>query len=297
LKGRPGGFYIRRQVKGLPAEVREMQNLSLGSPGFPSLLAQIPNPPRTLWVRGDAGALDRPAVAIVGSRAASPDGLAIAGDIAADLVRAGLVIISGMARGIDSAAHAAALDAHGVTIAVLGTGVDRVYPPEHRELAARIASCGALVSELPPGTPPRAFHFPLRNRIISGMSRAVVVVEAPEASGALITAREALDQGRDVMVVPGRVPGGRNSGGHALLKDGAKLVEAAVDILQELGLASAGRKSRLPEDVEFAVDDVAREMKLEAGEALARLLEWELTGEILRIGSGRFVRTKGRVLT
>jgi DNA processing protein len=274
-----------------------MQNLSLGSTGFPALLAQIPNPPRTLWVRGDVSALAQPAVAIVGSRAASPDGLAIAGDIAADLVRAGVVVVSGMARGIDSAAHAAALDAHGVTVAVLGTGVDRVYPPEHSELASRIATCGALVSELPPGTPPRAFHFPLRNRIISGLSRAVVVIEAPEASGALITAREALDQGRDVMVVPGRVPGGRNRGGHALLRDGAKLVEAAVDILQELGLGAAGRKAPLPEHVEFTVDDVAQEMNLKPGDALARLLEWELTGEIRRIGSGRFVRTKGRVLT
>jgi DNA processing protein len=274
-----------------------MQNLSLGSTGFPTLLAQIPNPPRTLWVRGDVGALSYPAIAIVGSRAASPDGLAVAGDIAADLARAGVAVVSGMARGIDSAAHAAAIDAHGVTVAVLGTGVDRVYPPEHSELASRIATCGALVSELPPGTPPRAFHFPLRNRIISGLSRAVIVIEAPEASGALITAREALDQGREVMVVPGRVPGGRNRGGHALLRDGAKLVEAAVDILQELGLGAAGRKAVLPEQVEFSVDDVAREMKLEPGEALARLLEWELTGEIRRIGSGRFVRTKGSVLT
>ena len=179
----------------------------------------------------------------------------------------------------------------------LGTGVDRVYPPEHSELAARIASCGALVSEFPPGTPPRAFHFPLRNRIISGLSRAIVVIEAPEASGALITAREALDQGRDVMVVPGRVPGGRNRGGHASIKDGARLVEEAVDILQELGLGAAGRKAPLPENVEFSVDDVAREMNLRPGDALARLLEWELTGEIRRIGSGRFVRTKGRVLT
>ena len=274
-----------------------MQTLSLGSTDFPQLLAQIPNPPRTLWVRGDSAALSRPAVAIVGSRAASADGLAIAGDISADLVRAGFAIVSGMARGIDSAAHAAALDAHGVTVAVLGTGADVVYPPEHRDLASRIAMCGALVSELPPGTPPRAFHFPLRNRIISGLSKAVVVIEAPEASGALITAREALDQGRDVMVVPGRVAGGRNRGGHGLLKDGAKLVEGVVDILQELGVEASGRVVNLPERVEFSVDDVAREMKLQAGDALARLLEWELTGEIRRIGSGRFVRTKGRVLT
>lgn len=274
-----------------------MQNLSLGSAGFPPLLSQIHNPPHTLWVRGDVAALARPAVAIVGSRAASPEGLAIAGDIAGDLVRAGLVVVSGMARGIDSAAHAAALDANGVTVAVLGTGVDRVYPPEHRDLASRIATCGALVSEFPPGTPPKAFHFPLRNRIISGLSQAVVVIEAPEASGALITAREALDQGRDVMVVPGRIVGGRNRGGHALLKDGAKLVEAAVDILQELGLGRTTAKTPLPEHAEFSVDDVAREMKLPPGEALARLLEWELTGEIRRIGSGRFVRTKGRMLT
>ncbi|MGH9386846.1 MAG: DNA-processing protein DprA [Vicinamibacterales bacterium] len=274
-----------------------MQNLSLGSPGFPSLLSQIHNPPHTLWVRGDSAVLDRPAVAIVGSRAASSDGLAIAGDIAADLARAGIVVVSGMARGIDSAAHAGALDANGVTVAVMGTGVDRVYPPEHRDLASRIATCGALISELPPGTPPRAFHFPLRNRIISGLSRAVVVIEAPEASGALITAREALDQGREVMVVPGRVVGGRNRGGHALLKDGAKLVEAAVDILQELGMAVLRRPAPLPQHLEFSVDDVAREMKLAPGEALARLLEWELTGEIRRIGSGRFVRTKDRVLT
>lgn len=274
-----------------------MQNLSLGAAGFPALLAQIPNPPKSLWIDGDASIFTRPTIAIVGSRAASAEGLAIAGDIAADLVRAGVVVVSGMARGIDSAAHAGAIDACGGTVAVLGTGVDRVYPAEHRDLASRIAACGALVSEFPPGTPPRAFHFPLRNRIISGLSRAVVVIEAPEASGALITAREALDQGREVMVVPGQVSGGRNRGGHALLKDGAKLVEAAVDILQELGLQSAQRTGALFERVEFSVDDVAREMKLKPGEALARLLEWELTGQIRRIGSGRFVRTKKRVLT
>jgi DNA processing protein len=234
----------------------------------------------------------------VGSRAATRDGLLLAAELASDLAKAGFVVVSGLARGIDSAAHAAALDAGGATIAVLGTGADQVYPSEHRGLAERIAASGALVSEFPPGTPPRAFHFPLRNRIISGLSRAVVVVEAPEKSGALITAREALDQGREVMAVPGRVGGGRNRGAHGLIRDGAKLVESAVDILQELQwpVASAPAR-RSAERVEFSVDDIARQMNLGAGDALARLLEWELTGQIQRIGSGRFVRTTGRVLT
>ena len=276
-----------------------MQTIRLGSPSFPSLLAQIPDPPDELWVRGDLSICLKPAIAVVGARAASRNGLAMAAAIAGDLARAGVVVVSGLARGIDSAAHAGALAAGGHTVAVLGTGIDVVYPAEHRELSERIAQSGLLVTEFWPGAPPEVSHFPRRNRIISGLSRGVVVVEAAEKSGSLITARLAADQGRDVMVVPGAVLGGRNRGAHALIRDGAKLVESAVDILQELGLdQSLARRSPEGEGgelVEFTVDDIAKQLKLGPGEALARLLEWELTGEIQRIGSGRFVRSRGKV--
>lgn len=281
-----------------------MDTIRLGSSFFPALLAQIPNPPEELWTRGDLSICHRPAVAVVGARAASRGGMAIASAIAGDLARAGIVVVSGLARGIDSAAHIGALDAGGKTIAVLGTGIDVVYPAEHRELTERIARDGLLITEFWLGAPPEVSHFPRRNRIISGLSRGVVVVEAAEKSGSLITARLAADQGREVMVVPGPVLGGRNRGAHALIRDGAKLVESAVDILQELGLESAVAGLSLPrrspegeggESVEFTVDDIAQQLDLPAGEALARLLEWELTGEIQRIGSGRFVRSRSKV--
>jgi DNA processing protein len=276
-----------------------MDTIRLESPRFPALLVQIPNPPEELWIRGDLSICDKPAVAVVGARAASRGGMAIASAIAGDLARAGVVVVSGLARGIDSAAHIAALDAGGKTIAVLGTGIDVVYPAEHRELTERIARDGLLITEFLPGAPPEVFHFPRRNRIISGLSRGVVVVEAAEKSGSLITARLAADQGREVMVVPGPVLGGRNRGAHALIRDGAKLVESAVDILQELGLnqslARLSPQGEGGESVEFTVDDIAQQLELPAGEALARLLEWELTGEIQRIGSGRFVRSQSKV--
>jgi DNA processing protein len=276
-----------------------MDTIRLDSPRFPALLAQIPNPPEELWTRGDLSICDKPAVAVVGARAASRGGMAIASAIAGDLARAGIVVVSGLARGIDSAAHMAALDAGGKTIAVLGTGIDVVYPAEHRELTERIARDGLLITEFLPGAAPEVFHFPRRNRIISGLSRGVVVVEAAEQSGSLITARLAADQGREVMVVPGPVLGGRNRGAHALIRDGAKLVESAVDILQELGIATGPPRSctegKGGESVEFTVDDIAQQLELPAGEALARLLEWELTGEIQRIGSGRFVRSQSKV--
>ena len=277
-----------------------MDSIWLGSPRYPRLLAQISNPPKQLWIRGDSSVCDKTAVAIVGARAASSEGKAVAAQIAADLARAGVVVISGMARGIDSAAHRGALEAGGKTVAVLGTGIDVVYPAENAELAERIAANGALVSEFPPGSPPIDFHFPLRNRIISGLSRAVVVIEAAEKSGSLITAREAADQSRDVMAVPGSLTGGRFRGSHALLRDGAKLVESAVDILQELGVEKAGLPGRSlegkgPEVIEFTVDDIARELQIPTGEALGRLLEWELEGEIQRVGSGRFIRSRGKV--
>ena len=184
--------------------------------------------------------LGRPSVAVVGARAASPTGQRIGYELGRDLALAGLVVVSGLARGVDGAAHAGALDGGGRTVAVLGCGVDVVYPRQHGALAARVAAQGVIVSEFPPGTEPRPSHFPLRNRIISGLSRAVVVVEASEQSGSLITAQMALEQGRDVLAVPGTWPAGRYRGCHALIKDGARLVETVEDVLEEIGWRPAG---------------------------------------------------------
>jgi DNA processing protein len=222
----------------------------------------------------------------------------MASKIARDLVANGLVVVSGLARGIDSAAHAAALSAGGKTIGVLGCGIDRIYPPEHKALAGNIEHSGAVISEFPPGVPPLPHHFPLRNRIVSGLSGAVVVVEAPEKSGALITASTALEQGREVMVVPGPAHGGRNRGGHLLIRDGAKVVESADDILQDIGslahsdplLRRIDAVGQLPEATDFTVDDVAEQTGEATGVVLARLLDLELAGRIQRIGGGRFVR-------
>jgi len=275
-----------------------MDCINLGASAYPQLLAEIADPPARLWIRGDRAVFTSVGVAVIGARAASQEGLTAAYEIAFDLARAGIVVISGLARGVDAAAHQGALDGGGKTIAVLGTGIDRVYPPENAELSRSISDSGLLVTEFAPGSHPEDWHFPRRNRIISGLSKAVVVVEAKEKSGSLITARLAADQGRDVMAVPGTFVGGRNRGANALLRDGAKLVQSAVDILQELGveagsasaLGASARQARSSEVVEFTVDQIAEQMKIPAGEALARLLEWELTGEVQRIGSGRFVR-------
>jgi DNA processing protein len=265
---------------------------------YPGLLAAIPDPPPNLWVRGDVAALHQPAIAIVGSRAATPYGLAIGARIAADLAAAGLVIVSGLARGVDSAAHAAALTANGKTVGVLGCGLDRIYPAEHSELARNMEHAGAVASEFPPGVPPLPHHFPLRNRIISGLSSALVVVEASEKSGALITATAALEQGREVLVVPGPATGGRNRGGHLLIRDGAKVVESADDILKEMGSVLVVHRApelppdlvQLPETTDFTVDDVAARTGELPNVVLARLLELELMGRIQRVGGGRFVR-------
>jgi DNA processing protein len=257
-----------------------------------------------LWTRGRVAPLNAPAVAIVGSRAASPYGLSVAEQLAADLAACGLVVVSGLARGVDSAAHRGALAGNGVTVAVLGSGVDVIYPPEHATLAATIDKEGAVISELVPGTPPQAFFFPLRNRIISGLSRAVVVIEASEKSGSLITARCALEQGRDVLAVPGNVLSGRNRGAHGLLRDGAKIVESADDILEELGMghriaAAARDASRLEKDPvlgclppgeECDLDLIAERSGLSSSRLLPRLFELELQGLVRRVGGGRFVR-------
>ena len=207
--------------------------LSFADSAYPALLARLSDAPAVLWARGSVAVLGRPAVAVVGSRAASPAGIAGGRLLAEDLAAAGLVVVSGLARGVDAAAHAGALTV-GTTVAVLGSGADVVYPAAHATLAAGIAGSGAVVSEFPPGTAPRRHHFPLRNRIISGLCLAVVVVEAAERSGALITARTALDQGREVMAMPGPIAGGRNRGAHGLIRDGALLVETAEDVLSAL---------------------------------------------------------------
>jgi DNA processing protein len=287
------------------AEAHAITAIPWSDPLYPAALTTIADPPPVLWTRGHVAALSVPAVAIVGSRAASPYALAVADKLAGDLAACGLAVVSGLARGVDSAAHRGALTGHGVTLAVLGSGVDVMYPPEHATLAGAIEEDGAVISELVPGTPPQAFFFPLRNRIISGLSRAVVVIEANEKSGSLITARCALEQGRDVLAVPGNVLSGRNRGGHGLLRDGAKLVESADDILEELGmanrpLAAAQDVTRLEKDPVLAclppgepcdLDVIAERSGLNSSRLLPRLFEFELQGLVRRAGGGRFVRT------
>ena len=206
----------------------------MNSAGYPRLLSEIHSPPEILHVKGTLVKEDEAAVAIVGTRAATPYGLAIAGQLAEELVGCGVTVVSGLAEGIDAAAHEGALKAGGRTIAVVGHGLSRIYPSQHRELAERIAESGCIVSEFPMGMPPLRENFPQRNRIISGLSLGTVVVEAPFKSGALITARFAMEQGREVFAVPGPISSRQSEGTHALLKDGAKLVGRVEDILEEL---------------------------------------------------------------
>jgi len=207
-------------------------------PDYPPLLRTIHDPPPILYVRGSVELLATPSLAVVGARAASSYGRQMAARFAGDLTRRGLTIISGMALGIDTAAHNGALAAGGRTVAVLGCGLDTVYPAQNRRLYEEIAATGTLVSEYPPTTPPDGFRFPARNRIISGLALGVLVVEAASRSGSLITAHLALEQGREVFAMPGRVDSGKSEGSHRLLQDGAKLVHNVADILEELPSAS-----------------------------------------------------------
>ncbi|MBC2834343.1 DNA-processing protein DprA [Paragemmobacter straminiformis] len=205
-----------------------------GDAAYPPLLAQLPDAPPVLWARGDAALLSRPMVAMVGARNASSLGLRMAKRLAVTLGEGGQVVASGLARGIDAEAHLAALD--GGTVAVMAGGVDVVYPEENAHLAAAIAERGCLVSEQPMGLQPQARHFPQRNRVVAGLSRAVVVVEAAARSGSLITAREALELGREVMAVPGHPFDARAAGCNMLIRDGATLVRGAADVLEALGV-------------------------------------------------------------
>jgi len=273
---------------------------------YPGPLWQIHDPPVVLWTVGDARVVSAPAVAIVGARQATPVGLSVARRLARGLAEAGLAVASGLARGVDGAAHAGALEAGGLTVAVLGFGADIIYPSEHRDLSRRISQAGVLVTEFPPGARPLPWRFPLRNRIISGLSRAVVVVEASERSGSLITARTALEQGRDVLAVPGSVASGRYRGAHALIKDGARLVETVDDVLEEIGwghpaepLAEGSDKRIEISALEafmapgeaYSLDDLAALTGREAPDLLAELASLELAGRVVRVEGGSFAKT------
>jgi DNA processing protein len=292
---------------------RGQRAVALGTPAYPPALREIPDPPPVLWLRGQGDALHAPrAVAIVGARAASRQGLEVAAALGAGLASAGVVVVSGLARGVDTAAHRAAVDAGGCSVAVLGSGLDRLYPPEHEHLAAQLAERGAVISECAPGTPPLPHHFPQRNRIISGLTAATVVVEASEKSGSLITAGAALEQGREVMAVPGSVATGRHRGAHALLRDGATLVESAADVLAALGWEGAAANGAAPAALDPAVaaelrldpgmedfdaDDVAAATGWPPGLVCAKLGALEIAGRIQRVGGGRYVGSRNRVLT
>ena len=276
---------------------------------YPSLLRQIPAAPPVIFVRGGFEPVDQWAVAIVGTRRLSAYGRLVAHDLATGLARNGITIVSGLARGIDGVAHRAALEADGRTIAVMGCGIDRVYPPEHRDLAhAIVAGQGAIVTDFPLGTEPSSANFPARNRLISGLSLGVVVIEAGERSGALITARFALEQDREVFAVPGNINSPVSVGTNRLIQQGAKLVMGIEDILEELNLRMASEQAAaqvvLPDSAEEAallsqlstqplhVDDLGRLTGMPSYLISSTLTMMELKGMVQQVGGMNYVRLR-----
>jgi len=260
---------------------------------FPSWLAAIHDPPARLFLRGsaDAAQLDKPAIALVGARACSSYGRSVTRSLARDLAAAGLVVVSGMARGIDGEAHRGALDAGGVTVAVLGCGVDRDYPAAHSELARRICESGLVISEYEPGVEPAPWRFPARNRIIAGLCRATVVVEARERSGALITADFALEEGREVLAVPGEITSSLSAGTNALLRLGATPVTCAADVLEVFGIDPAKPQAVTLDGVAgvlferlsagaLTADELLRGCGVDPAAGSAALIELELAGRV-----------------
>ena len=293
----------------------------IGTGAYPARLAAIASPPPVLYCRGDPLLLDRAQIAIVGARAATRGGRERARSLARDLAACGLVVTSGLALGVDAAAHRGALDAAAPSVAVLATGPDRIYPRSNAGLALELLESGALVTERAPGTPPLPGNFPRRNRLISGLGLGVLVVEASLRSGSLITARLAADEGREVFAVPGSVDNALSRGCHALLRDGAKLVESAVDVLEEIayagGLAGppvrpkpegqdgpSGNGGHLAEAQRLVVDALGHDPAgidqlvdltgLTAGRLASILLTLEIDGRIEALPGGRYVRTSGR---
>jgi DNA processing protein len=283
--------------------------LTLHDPLYPPLLAQIADPPPLLFVQGNVECLHRPQLAMVGSRNPTPLGAQTAFDFSRALAAAGLTITSGLAAGIDAASHRGALET-GSTVAVMGTGPDRVYPARHRDLAHEIAAGGALVSEWPTGTPVLANNFPRRNRLISGLSLGVLVVEAAAQSGSLITARQALEQGREVLAIPGSIHNPLARGCNALIRQGAKLVETIEDVLEEIAplLVPAPVSSAVADTVSLdaehreilklvayeptSVDTLAAASGESAEAVASMLLILELEGVVASLPGGRYQRLK-----
>jgi DNA processing protein len=289
------------------AESLDRHVLTLGDPLYPAELLQMADPPLMLYVQGDVQALHHPRrLAIVGSRNPTPQGEANARQFAQALGQAGVCVVSGLALGVDGAAHNGALQGGGPTVAVVGTGLDRVYPKRHLALAHRIAGQGALVSEYPLGTPPLPENFPQRNRLIAGLSQGTLVVEAAVQSGSLITARLAAEQGREVFAIPGSIHAPQSRGCHALIRQGAKLVESAQDILEDLRFTTptaeqatdAGDAGPAGEDSllhamgydPVSLDALQARTGLDTPHLQARLLELELSGELARLPGGLLQR-------
>ena len=302
--------------KALSRELEELRRrglnyLTLKDEGYPPYLRQISQPPPVLYLKGELKASDQMAVAIVGSRRATNYGIQVAERLAGELAIRGVTIVSGMARGIDAAAHRGALSSGGRTLAVWGSGLDIVYPPEHKKLAGQISESGSLLTEFPLGTPPHKGNFPRRNRIISGLSLGVVVVEATADSGALITADYALEQGREVFAVPGPITARTATGTHRLLKGGAKLVEGWEDILEELaphlisiaGTRGVDRPQIIPSlneeeqrvyrflgDEPLHIDEIIRIAKIPVPRAASLLMALEMKGAIQQLEGKMFVK-------
>ncbi len=275
--------------------------LTIADADYPQALLNITDPPLLLYTKGRTELLNIPALAIVGSRNASPQGLRNAEAFALAASDAGLCIVSGMAHGIDAAAHLGGLGGKSSSIAIVGTGLDKVYPSAHRELAHRLAQDGLLVSEFPLGTPPLPANFPRRNRIISGLSLGCLVVEASLQSGSLITARMALEQGREIFAIPGSIHSPQSKGCHALIKQGAKLVESAQDILEELGNGLIGTNTPAPPSPQHSLSDhlgfdpvdldtLAQRSGLTVASLSAILLQLELDGQITVLPGGLYQR-------
>jgi DNA processing protein len=300
----------------IDGETGDARRITLSDAEYPVQLRGIPQPPAALWVRGALATEDALAVAIVGSRHATGYGLGMAESLAAELAGRGVTIVSGLARGIDSAAHRGALRAGGRTIAVFGSAVDVIYPPENRRLAASIVERGAVLSQFEPGTPPLPHHFPERNRVIAGLSLGVVVVEAAERSGSLITAGFAAELGREVMAVPGRATSEQSAGAHRLIQDGAALVTGWRDVVAQLparwqacvrepALLDDGSQERRatasPEaervlaalgEEPMAIDDVIEHSGVGSAKAAAVLLELELEGRVRQMDGKRFIQVR-----